>query len=83
VEAQRDDEYAPVKTAADAARARRALDACARRWLAESGVPLPDPALSIELDHAWIDGPGDAPAAVSGGAWVAGPAIDTRPGGCE
>jgi UDP-N-acetylglucosamine/UDP-N-acetylgalactosamine diphosphorylase len=63
VEALREDEYAPVKNAHGSespATARRALDACARRWLAAAGWALPPASLAIELDHSVIDGPEDA-----------------------
>jgi hypothetical protein len=42
------------------ASARRALDACARRWLAAAGLHLPPASVAIELDHSVIDGPEDA-----------------------
>ncbi len=86
VEAQREDEYAPVKTAEgehSPAAARRALSARARRWLAAAGAPLPPAELQIELDHAVIDGPEDAAAQIARGATVAGPAIRIGPGVSE
>ena len=63
VEALREDEYAPVKNAHGSespASARRALSACAERWLAGAGWSLPSPPCWIELDHALIDSPADA-----------------------
>ncbi len=63
VEAPREDEYAPVKNAHGSespASARRALDACARRWLGSAGFALPSEPCWIELDHSVIDGPEDA-----------------------
>jgi UDP-N-acetylglucosamine/UDP-N-acetylgalactosamine diphosphorylase len=83
VEAQRDDEYAPVKTAEgehSPASARRALDACARRWLSAAGARLPGPELCVELDHAVIDGPEDAAFHIARDATLAGPAIRIGPG---
>jgi UDP-N-acetylglucosamine/UDP-N-acetylgalactosamine diphosphorylase len=63
VEASREDEYAPVKNADGSespSSARRALDACARRWLAPSGWTPPAQPCWIELDHSLIDGPEEA-----------------------
>jgi UDP-N-acetylglucosamine/UDP-N-acetylgalactosamine diphosphorylase len=86
VEAQRNDEYAPVKTAEgehSPASARHALSACARRWLAAAGARLPGDELAIELDQSVIDGPEDAVAQIARDASVAGPAIRIGPGVSE
>lgn len=83
MEAQRDDEYAPVKTAEgehSPATARRALDACARRWLAAAGVELPGLEVAVELDHSVIDCAADAALLGARDAWSAGPALPTGQG---
>jgi UDP-N-acetylglucosamine/UDP-N-acetylgalactosamine diphosphorylase len=83
VEALREDEYAPVKNAdggESPASARRALDACARRWLAAAGWTLPPPNVALELDHSVIDGPEDAAHLTVRDAAAAGPAVRLGPG---
>lgn len=63
VEAAREDEFAPVKNASGSdspETARRALQACYRRWLAEAGIEAPAQTQSIEIDHSRVDGPEDA-----------------------
>jgi UDP-N-acetylglucosamine/UDP-N-acetylgalactosamine diphosphorylase len=78
VEALREDEYAPVKNAGgreSPAAARRALDACARRWLSAAGWALPPEAAAIELDHSVIDGPEDAAHLTVRDAAAAEPAV--------
>jgi len=62
VEAERIAEFSPVKNATGAdspETARRDLNASYRNWLAANGIPLPDPAARIEIDHSQIDGPAD------------------------
>jgi UDP-N-acetylglucosamine/UDP-N-acetylgalactosamine diphosphorylase len=83
VEARREDEYAPVKNAdggESPASARRALDACARRWLAAAGWTLPPDSVAIELDHSVIDGPEDAARLTVRDATAAGPVVRLGPG---
>jgi UDP-N-acetylglucosamine/UDP-N-acetylgalactosamine diphosphorylase len=83
VEALREDEYAPVKNAdggESPASARRALDACARRWLAAAGWSLPPPTVALELDHSVIDGPEDAAHLTVRDAAAAGPVVRLGPG---
>jgi UDP-N-acetylglucosamine/UDP-N-acetylgalactosamine diphosphorylase len=83
VEASREDEYAPVKNAQGGESpetARRALDACARRWLLEAGWTLPARAGWIELDHSLIDGPEDAVRFPARDASMAGAAVRIGPG---
>jgi UDP-N-acetylglucosamine/UDP-N-acetylgalactosamine diphosphorylase len=63
VEADRRDEYSPVKNATGSESpetARRDLSAQVRRWLAAAGAPELPEGISIQLDHARIDAPGDA-----------------------
>jgi len=63
VEAERAIEFSPVKNAEgndSPTTARRDLVASYRSWLAEGGIPLADSSAAIEIDHAQIDGPGDA-----------------------
>ena len=63
VEAERSSEFSPVKNAAGAdspATARQDLIANYRSWLAEGGLSPADSSAAIEIDHARIDGPGDA-----------------------
>jgi hypothetical protein len=86
VEAQRDDEYAPVKTAEgkhSPASARDALSSCARRWLAAAGARLPASGLAIELDQSVIDSQEDAVGQITRDAIVADPAIRIGPGVSE
>ena len=83
VEALREDEYAPVKNARGSespASARRALDACARRWLAAAGWQLPPASVAIELDHSVIDGPEDAARLSVRDATAAGAFVRLGPG---
>lgn len=83
VEALREDEYAPVKNADGSespASARRALDACARRWLAAAGWTLPPSSVALELDHSVIDGPEDAAHLTVRDAAAAGPVVRLGPG---
>lgn len=83
VEAEREDEYAPVKNALGSESpdsARRALDACARRWLASAGWTLPPSNRWIELDHSVIDGPEEAASLPARDARSAGPAVLVGPG---
>ena len=64
IEAQREEEYSPIKNARGTASpesGRRDLVACYRRWLDAAGIALPeDGDMALELDHGWIDGPEDA-----------------------
>jgi UDP-N-acetylglucosamine/UDP-N-acetylgalactosamine diphosphorylase len=83
VEASREDEYAPVKNAQGSESpetARRALDACARRWLVEAGWTLPAEPCRIELDHSLIDSPEDAAGYPARDARAAGAAVRIGPG---
>lgn len=83
VEALREDEYAPVKNAQGSESpdsARRALDACARRWLASAGWTLPPATHWIELDHSVIDGPEEAARLSARDARAAGPVVRVGPG---
>ena len=83
VEALREDEYAPVKNAdggESPASARRALDACARRWLAAAGWTLPPSSVALELDHSVIDGPEDALRLTVRDATAAGSVVRLGPG---
>lgn len=83
VEALREDEYAPVKNAQGSESpdsARRALDACARRWLASAGWTLPPANRWIELDHSVIDGPEEAARLSARDARAAGPVVRVGPG---
>jgi UDP-N-acetylglucosamine/UDP-N-acetylgalactosamine diphosphorylase len=62
VETDREREFGPVKNASGSdspATARSALIASYRAWLAAAGISVPENA-AIEIDHAQIDGPGDA-----------------------
>jgi UDP-N-acetylglucosamine/UDP-N-acetylgalactosamine diphosphorylase len=62
VEAERTAEFSPVKNALGADSpdsARRDLNASYRNWLAASGITVPEPNASIEIDHSQIDGPED------------------------
>ena len=86
VEALREDEYAPVKNAHGSespASARRALDACARRWLAGAGWTVPPPPCWIELDHSLIDGPEDAASLTVRDARAAGSGVRVGAGVSE
>ncbi len=86
IEAPREDEYAPVKNAHGSespASARRALDACARRWLESAGWTLPSEACLIELDHSLIDGPEDAAGLPVRDTRAAGSGVRVGPGGAE
>ncbi len=61
VEALREDEYAPLKNAAGSESpesVRAAMSACYRRWLAAAKIETPASA-TLEIDHAWADGPED------------------------
>jgi len=83
VEALREDEYAPVKNAGGGespASARRALDACARRWLSAANWKLPPDSVALELDHSVIDGPEDAASLPLRDATAAGPGVRLGPG---
>jgi UDP-N-acetylglucosamine/UDP-N-acetylgalactosamine diphosphorylase len=83
VEAEREDEYAPVKNAEGSESpdsARRALDACARRWLASAGWTLPPASCWIELDHSVIDSPEEAASLTARDARSAGSVVLVRPG---
>jgi len=63
VETDRAIEFSPVKNAVGSdspETARRDLVASYRSWLTTSGVTLPGDDVAIEIDHAQIDGPGDA-----------------------
>ena len=83
VEALREDEYAPVKNAQGSESpdsARRALDACARRWLASAGWSLPPATRWIELDHSVIDGPEEAARLTARDTRAAGPVVRVGPG---
>jgi len=56
------DEYSPVKNAQGGeapATARRDLVGLYRTWLAEAGIPVPDPVAGIEIDHGRFDGADD------------------------
>jgi UDP-N-acetylglucosamine pyrophosphorylase len=60
VEAQREQEYAPVKNAENAdspATARRALSAQYRSWLEAAGVVPLASGLTLEIDESALDGP--------------------------
>ena len=84
LEAAREEEYAPVKNAnggESPASARRALDACARRWLAAAHWVLPPDSVALELDHSVIDGPDDAASLPFRDATAAGPVVRLGPGG--
>jgi len=62
VEANREEEYAPVKnaTGADSPQtAREALDRLYRRWLREAGIEELEAGLWVEIDHAFANGPED------------------------
>jgi UDP-N-acetylglucosamine/UDP-N-acetylgalactosamine diphosphorylase len=83
VEALREEEYAPVKSAdggESPASARRALAACARRWLAVAGWTLPPPTVALEIDHSVIDGPEDAAHLTVRDAAAAGTVVRLGPG---
>jgi UDP-N-acetylglucosamine/UDP-N-acetylgalactosamine diphosphorylase len=83
VEGVREDEYAPVKNAKGPESpdsARRALDACARRWLASAGWTLPPATQWIELDHSVIDGPEEAAGLPARDARAADPVVRVGPG---
>lgn len=83
VEGVREDEYAPVKNARGPESpdsARRALDACARRWLASAGWALPSATHWIELDHSVIDGPEEAAGLPARDARAADPVVRVGPG---
>jgi UDP-N-acetylglucosamine/UDP-N-acetylgalactosamine diphosphorylase len=66
LEVARDDEYAPLKNADGSdspATARAALDGVVRRWLAVSGIGVPDDRWA-EVDHAKLDCADDARAEI-------------------
>ena len=83
VEGVREDEYAPVKNAQGPESpdsARRALDACARRWLASAGWTLPPATHWVELDHSVIDGPEEAAGLAARDVRAADPVVRVGPG---
>lgn len=84
VEADRGEEYAPVKNASgpdSPETARAALDRLYRRWLRDAGVGEPEPGLLVEIDHTFANGPEDLKRRGVRSIAEAGAGIRVGPGG--
>ncbi len=84
VEANRDEEYAPVKNASgpdSPETAREALDRLYRCWLRAAEIEAPEPGRWVEIDHAFANGPEDLKRRGIRSIAEAGAGIRVGPGG--